>query len=301
MRTSLGLILLLFVGLTFNVLCKITLLNLGGTISGAAESATNTTHYKSGAIPIGDIIEDIKPTLGKIANVIPKQFMSIDSVDVTLAHKLAISQEIEEELKVSDGIVLSTGTSTIIELSIWLSLVIKSNKPIVVTGALLPHTALNSDGRQNIIRSTILASTPRWSEENNEIAMVVGDTIGLPWGLRKNDGYFDVGFASFMGSIKNGKAFLRDVSECYTTEKIAIDGYLPTDSLPEVSLLTSYSGFDGRLVRLAAEDGVRAFVITAYDDGYMPVKAADEIQKVIREFNIPIVAASYSPSIPGTF
>ncbi|KAJ9419907.1 hypothetical protein FOXG_22211 [Fusarium oxysporum f. sp. lycopersici 4287] len=298
MRTSLGLVLLLFVELTFDVLCKITLLHLGGTISGAAESARNTTHYKSGAIPIEDVIEDIKPTLGRIANVVPKQFMSIDSVDMTLPHILAITQKIKEELEVSDGVVVSTGTSNLNELLVHLSLVIKSNKPIVATAAFKPHTAQDSDGRQNIIHATILASTPRWNEENNEVAMVIGDTIGLPWGLRKKDGYFDVGFGSSMGSIKNGKVSLRDVSECYTTEKIDINGYLPTDSPPEVTILTSYSGFDGRLVRLAAEDGVRAFVVTVYDDGYIPVKAADVIEKVIEEYNIPIVAASYNPSIP---
>jgi L-asparaginase len=290
--------LLLFVGPTFNVLRRITLLHLGGTISGAAESATNTTHYEAGVVPIEDVIQDIKHILGKYANVDPKQFMSIDSVDMTLSDKLAITQRIKEELEVSDGVVVSTGTSNLNELLVHLSLSIKSNKPVVPTAAFKPHTAHDADGRQNIISATILASTPRWSEENNEVAAVVGSTIGLPWGLRKEDGYFDARFGSSMGTIKRGKLYLNDISDCYTTEKIDTGGYLPTDSLPEVSLLTSYSGFDGRLVRLAVDEGVRAFVITTYDDGYMPKEAAHVIEKVIEEYDIPIVAASYNPSIP---
>ncbi|EXM12508.1 hypothetical protein RAB80_016922 [Fusarium oxysporum f. sp. vasinfectum] len=104
----------------------------------------------------------------------------------------------------------------------------------------------------------------------------MGGAIGLPWGIRKENGYFEARPGSSIGTI--------DVS-----------GHSPNDSLPEVSLLPTYSGFDGRLVMLAADEGVRAFVVTAYDDGYIPEEAANAIKKVIEEYGIPVVAAGYNP------
>ncbi|KAF4441112.1 l- type ii [Fusarium austroafricanum] len=300
MRLAFTLVIFLFVEVTFNVLSKIILLHLGGTISGAAESPTNTTHYEAGAISIEDVIQGIRENLAEYANVIPKQFMSIDSVDMRLSDKLAITQRIKEELEAPDvaGLVVTTGTSGLAEFLVHVALTVKSNKPVVVTAAFKPHTAFGADGPQNIIDAVILASTPRWSEENQEIAMVMGGKISLPWGIRKGNGYFESRSGSLIGNVKRGKVSIKDLSDCYTTEKIDISGHSPNDSLPEVSLLTVYSGFDGRLVRLAADEGARAFVVTAYDGGYIPKEAANTIKKVIEEYDTPVVVAGYSSLIP---
>lgn len=127
MRLSFKVVFVLFVELTFNVLCKITFQDLGGTISGAAVSQANTTHYKAGSVSIEDVIKDVIENLSKYANLVPKQFMSIDSVDLRLSDKLALTQRIKEELNAPDaaGRVVTASTSCLAEYHVHLALRLK--------------------------------------------------------------------------------------------------------------------------------------------------------------------------------
>ena len=50
----------------------------------------------------------------------------------------------------TDGVLITHGTDTIEETSYILDLVVKSDKPVVMVGAMRPATALSADGPGNI-------------------------------------------------------------------------------------------------------------------------------------------------------
>ena len=282
-----------------NNLPNISVIVTGGTICGAAESPTNTTHYRAGALHFDDVIRELRKPLSKFANVVPYQIMSIDSVDMGSSHMIAISRMITEQVQRPNvtAVVVIGGTSAISELAFCLGVTVKSNKPIVLTGALMPHTAYNADGPGNIIDAVRLAATPGWSEEYHEVATVMNGSIALPWGTRKEGNQLKPGFGSWIGNINSSGIYFKDLPGRYAPTKFNISGLSPTDPLPEVVIITVCSGFEAELVRMAIVEGTQGIVLLVYDDGYIPQKAGREIEVLLEQYDIVIVAASYSP--PG--
>ena len=52
------------------------------------------------------------------------------------------------------------GTDTLEETSYFLHLVVKSDKPVVMTGSMRPSTAMSADGPLNIYNAVAIAADP---------------------------------------------------------------------------------------------------------------------------------------------
>ena len=59
-----------------------------------------------------------------------------------------------------DGVAITHGTDTMEETSYFLNLVVKSDKPVVLTGSMRPSTAMSADGPLNIYNAVAIAADP---------------------------------------------------------------------------------------------------------------------------------------------
>src|SRR5262249_44024917 len=59
-----------------------------------------------------------------------------------------------------DGVVITHGTNTLEETAYFLTLSLKSDKPVVLVGAMRPASALSSDGYLNLLRGIQVAADP---------------------------------------------------------------------------------------------------------------------------------------------
>jgi L-asparaginase len=59
-------------------------------------------------------------------------------------------------VKTADGIVITHGTDTQEETAYFLNLVVKSDKPVVLTGSMRPSTALSAEGPLNSVQCSCL-------------------------------------------------------------------------------------------------------------------------------------------------
>lgn len=133
---------------------NVVILATGGTIAGSAASNTQMTGYKAGALGI-DVLLQAVPEIHKVANVKGEQISNIGSESMNNKIWLKLAKRINELLAKPDvdGIVITHGTDTLEETAYFLNLVTKSDKPVVIIGAMRPATAISADGQVGRIRN----------------------------------------------------------------------------------------------------------------------------------------------------
>ena len=140
---------------------RVIILATGGTIAGAGASSDRAA-YTAGKIPIDDLIGSI-PTVKKIANITGEQVASVGSQDMTteIWKKLAVRANEIFKKNEADAIVITHGTDTQEETGYFLDLLIKSEKPVVLTGSMRPATAISADGPKNLYDAITVAIDPK--------------------------------------------------------------------------------------------------------------------------------------------
>ena len=138
---------------------KIMILATGGTIASSGKPG-GTTDYNVGVL-IQELLDSV-PGLDKLAEIDARQVFSIGSSSMTLDNWLTIAKQINELAKDDsiDGFVITHGTDTMEDTAYFLNLVVKTHKPVVLTGAMRPATAMSADGPLNLYQAVLVASHP---------------------------------------------------------------------------------------------------------------------------------------------
>ncbi|VCQ13174.1 asparaginase family protein [Burkholderia pseudomallei] len=139
---------------------RIAVLATGGTIAGAAPDAAQTAGYQAGALGVDRLLAAV-PALAQIATIEAEQVASIDSKDLSPALWTTLAERIDALAAndAIDGIVITHGTDTLEETAYLLHLTVKTAKPVVMTAAMRPATALSSDGPLNLLNAVAVAGS----------------------------------------------------------------------------------------------------------------------------------------------
>src|SRR6476469_4351489 len=139
---------------------KIKVLATGGTIAGAQASSSDVG-YKSGTFSVDDLIKAV-PQLKDLADLTGEQVANIGSQTMNHDVWLKLAKRVNEVLKdgSADGGVITHGTDALEETAYFLSLVVKSDKPVVLVGSMRPATAISADGPANLYNAVALAGSP---------------------------------------------------------------------------------------------------------------------------------------------
>lgn len=144
-----------------NDLKKILLITTGGTIAGTGIEGTSIG-YNSGAVS-GKTVLNAMPALKDIANIEQVELCNINSDDITSLIWIKLANLINERTKDNDidGFVITHGTDTMEETAYFLHLTVKTDKPVILTGAMYPMTALSYDGYMNLYQAIKVATEPK--------------------------------------------------------------------------------------------------------------------------------------------
>lgn len=137
---------------------NILIIGTGGTIAGKGKKG-ETASYDSAQIQVDDLVSEI-PELAELANLDSTELFSVDSCDISFDKLLILSKYINEKAKDNNihGFVVTHGTDTLEETAYFLNLTVKTKKPVVITGAMRPSTAISADGPFNLYQAVALAT-----------------------------------------------------------------------------------------------------------------------------------------------
>ena len=268
----------------------------GGTIAGQAGSAAATVGYRAGELTVEQLMASV-PGLDKLANLTGEQLCNIDSKDMQEEIWLQLARCVEKASARDDvdGIVITHGTDTMEETAYFLQLTLRTDKPVVLTGAMRPATAISADGPMNLWQAVRVAADQ--GAKGRGILVVMNGRIDAAEKVTKTDVNALQAFQSPVGGpvgvVVDEKVFWHGQG---------IDGAVPVNRLkfsvkkitrlPKVRILYGYVGGDDALfVKAALQDGAKGLVYAACGNGSVPEKLMGVFQEAVAS-GVPVVIAT---------
>jgi L-asparaginase len=138
---------------------RVIVLGTGGTIAGRAASAGDNVGYTAGQVGVTVLLEGIAAPPGIVLQT--EQVAQVDSKDMSFSIWRRLAERCAHWLAEADvaGLVITHGTDTLEETAFFLQSVLAPSKPVVLTCAMRPATALTPDGPQNMRDAVAVAAS----------------------------------------------------------------------------------------------------------------------------------------------
>lgn len=255
---------------------RVVVMGTGGTIAGEAKQASDNVGYQAGARTVSQLIQTI-PTLQGL-NVEVVDVAQIDSKDMVLSIWQSLLKLVNDYLSCDDvqGIVITHGTDTIEETAFLLQWVLQPRKPVVLTCAMRPASAVSPDGPQNLLDATAVACTPGV----RGVVVVCGGRVHSALDVRKVHPYrldpFTSGDAGVLGHVEEGRLrrHRQDPDASLSGDAQLLSRLLAAQALPRVHIVPSHADADPQFLELMllpqswpSERPLRGLVVEATGNG----------------------------------
>ena len=263
---------------------EVKILATGGTIAGTAASNTQMTGYKAGDLGIQTLINAV-PALNDIAVVSGEQVANIGSESMTTAIWLKLAERCNTLLADPQvkGVVITHGTDTLEETAYFLNLTVKSDKPVVLVGAMRPATAISADGPVNLLNAVKLASSPQAVGKGVLVAM--NDEINGARDVTKTNTASVATFKSpelgLMGYFANGEPHFYRESARRNTKGSEFD-VRGLQELPRVDIIYTHVNDDRALIDAAVKSGAQGIIYAGSGMGSIHQNAEPGLAEAVK-------------------
>lgn len=261
---------------------RVHILATGGTIAGAANSAAQS-RYRSGEIDVDQLIDAV-PGMRSVATLSAEQIARVGSQDMNDALWLKLAARVNGlfDADEADGVVITHGTDSAEETGYFLHLAVKSARPVVLTGAMRPATALSADGPLNLYNAVAVAADR--AARGRGAILVINDDLHSARDVTKSSTTEVQAFISpgpgLLGTASFGRIrYFRRPLRRHTTESgFSADGL---KRLPRVDILYAYSNMPTDLIHASALTA-RGIVVAGMGNGNVSAEAADALAQASR-------------------
>ena len=226
---------------------------------------------------------------------------AIDSKDMDAATWQRLARRVAHHLARPEvaGVVVTHGTDTLEETAYFMQRVLAPAKPVVLTAAMRPASALSADGPANLLDAVGLAGTAGV----HGVSVVFAGAAWAAVGLRKvhtlQTGAFagsDCGPIARLegGILRTFRAWPE--GEALGLARIAIDPL----KWPRVEIVTNHAGADGRLVDDAVIAGTAGLVVAGTGHGTVSTRMEEALARARGE-GVRVARASrcaFGPVLP---
>jgi L-asparaginase len=278
---------------------KVHVVATGGSISGLGPHRLDYILYPEVGqrLSIEEMLARI-PEAQDIAEIQAENLIRVGSTSIGPTEWLQLAQRINQLFATDTslhGVVVTHGTATLEETAYFLHLTVKSDNPVVVTGAMRPPTAVGTDADLNFLDAIRLAACS--AAAGRGVLTVLNNEIQSARDVTKSNAFRVETFTSrelgFLGYVdSDGQVvFYRHVTRLHTTAApFDVSG---REVLPRVDIVYAYGGADGVLVDAARQHGVDGLVLVGFGGGSYPTAFLEAGKRAVQA-GIPVVLATRS-------
>lgn len=258
---------------------RVLVLATGGTISGKADSRS-AIGYDAGAITGQQLIAGV-PGVEKFAQLQVEQISNIASQNMNSQIWFKLAERIQQAFanNEADAIVITHGTDTMEETAFFLDNVIEGARPVILTGAMRPSTAISADGPANMYEAVKVATDPQ--TRGRGVLVVLNDEVQSARAVSKMHTTAlqtfhspNLGLAGYVDPSS-----VRFVAPARPRLHLA----LPTDhKLPQVQIIYAHADMDALQIDNAVKNGARGIVIAGMGDGNVSTDALAGIERATK-------------------
>jgi L-asparaginase len=251
---------------------RVHVIGTGGSIAGVGDDHLDYTEYgeNPGRFSVHELLERV-PEVHEIARVEAEEFSNVGSTSLAGREWARLARRVNEVMEDGDiaGVLITHGTATLEETAYFLNLTVRSDRPVVITGAMRPPTALGTDADINILDGVRLAASPE--ARGKGVLTVLNNEIQAARDVTKTNTYRvetfrpqDFGFLGYVDA-DHRIVFYREPTRrhTYQTEFRVED----LGDLPRVEIVYAYAGADGDVVRYLVGKGVDGIVVAGVGGG----------------------------------
>ncbi|MBE6070931.1 MAG: asparaginase [Clostridium butyricum] len=263
---------------------KVAIVFNGGTISMKVDERIKA------AVPSlnGEDIMAMVTGIEEYAEIESYNFSSLPSPYMTPTLMLELANMIKNLLEREDisGVVLTHGTDTLEETAYFLDLVLKTDKPVVVTGAMRSSSELGYDGPFNLA-SSICTAISDDSKKRGVLVCFNGELHSAAEVTKKNSmalNAFSTPNFGPIGIVDNNRViFYRKNPKVRSMQIEEIN--------KDVALIKCVAGSDSEILDFIISNKFKGIVIEALGRGNVPPSMVGGIKRAINN-NIPVVIVS---------
>ena len=278
---------------------KIVVLGTGGTIAGTSAQAGDNIGYTAAQVGVAQLLAAVPGLQAMAGTLLTEQVAQIDSKDMDGEVWRALALRCAHHLADPDvrGIVITHGTDTLEETAWFLHQVLDARKPVVLTCAMRPATALAPDGPQNLLDAVAVATAPGACG----VVMVAAGEVHGARHVQKVHPYrvnaFTSGDVGPLGFVEEGAVRLAQNWPPALDGKAreAIERIANLVTWPRVEIVVSHAGATGAVVDALVRDGVQGLVVACTGNGTIHhaleaalLRAQSAGVKVVRSTRCPL-------------
>lgn len=274
---------------------KIAVIFNGGTISMKVDPKIKA------AVPslTGEEIMHMVTGIEEYATVVSYNFSSVPSPHMTMEKIMELRKFTMNILEMEDvdGVVITHGTDTMEETAYLFDLTIKTDKPIVFTGAMRSGSELGYDGPSNLAQSIVTAASE--SSRGLGVLVCLNSELNSASEVTKTN---SVALNAFR-TPSFGPLGMVDNNRVIYYRNIGVKQFQEIDTLnTKVDLVKTVAGMDSSYLKFLVEKGCEGIVIEALGRGNVPPQMVEGIRLALSKgIHVVIVSRCYEGRVYGSY
>ena len=263
---------------------KIAMIFTGGTI---AMKIDPDLHAAIPALNADEILSMIK-NIGDLTELEIINFANLPSPHITPDVMMELYKLTREKLKdeTITGVIITHGTDTLEETAYLLDLLLDTQKPVVVVGAMRNLSELGYDGSSNLSAAICTELSP--GSLGKGVLVVMNNEVNAASQVTKTN---TLSLDTFK-SLEFGPLGIVDNDEVIYYRNIPSRQVIPSESIEKkVALIKCVPGMDSDIIDFYLDSGYKGIVVEALGRGNVPPSLVNGIKKSITN-DVPVVMVS---------